>query len=70
MDDTRYTIESLINTFSQHSIKAEKDRKGWIMDFKKNYPDEPVPDHMLDDFCIAKALHHICKEVARLGRER
>lgn len=66
-------IKKLVETFSKHEIQAEKDSKRLLKEFKKNYPEAPIPKHFKDDFCIARSLKEICMEIVsikeKLGME-
>ena len=62
----KYTLEGLAETFSEHAIHSEKERKKFLEEFQRDYPEEEVPAHMKDDFSIAAALHVICCEILRL----
>ena len=60
------TIKSLLNTFSEHAIKAENNRLNRIEEFKENYPEDKIPDHMLETFNLPEALAVMCKEIIEL----
>lgn len=61
-----YTLKFLVETFSRHAIEAEKGKKKFIKEFKENYPDEPLPEHVKDDFNLPEALACICMEIMRI----
>lgn len=61
-----YSLESLIETFLDHSKKADNQRQKWIADFKENCPNEELPEHMKDEFSVATALAAICIELLKL----
>jgi hypothetical protein len=61
-----YSLEFLINTFTEHEIRAKENQKKIIDSFKENNPGAPLPDHMTDDFNLPKALLAICKEILAL----
>jgi hypothetical protein len=61
-----YDLESLVKTFAKHHEKSSKDSTKILEDFKKNYPGEPIPSHMMDDFSLPNALHAICVEIMEL----
>ena len=61
-----YEIESLIKTFSEHAVSAEEIRRKMLEEFKINYPDEPIPDHMKDGFSLPTALCRMCEEIRNL----
>lgn len=61
-----YSIETLVFTFSQHAKLFEEQNEEIANDFKKNYPNEELPAHMLETFNIAKALFVICAEIEKL----
>lgn len=64
----KYDIDTLIEIFSEHAIEAKKNKEKDLKDYKKNYPGEPIPAHMVDDFCITEALSCMCQEIADLKR--
>lgn len=64
-----YTIEFLIEKFAEHTIKAKEINEECIKNFKEENPDQPLPDHMLDDFSITEALHCMCREILNLRRK-
>jgi hypothetical protein len=63
---SHYTLEFLIKTFSEHSLKFREGQKKLIRDFKENNPNDPLPDYSLDDFDLPKALVSICEEISNL----
>ena len=46
----RYSLEQLIEKFSEHTIESIKIREDQIKKFKEYNPNEPVPDSFMDDF--------------------
>ena len=62
----KYKLEYLIDVFYKHAVQAEKNRQEMIKSFKENYPGEPLPDHMNDDFNLPKALSSICSQILKL----
>lgn len=64
-----YTLDELITVFSEHAPKAEKTHQELISAFKKNYPDEPLPDHFKDDFNLSRALLTFAIEINELKEE-
>jgi hypothetical protein len=64
--ENKYTLESLIDVFSDHSIRYEEDRIKWIENFKKDYPSEPVPTYLEEYFNLSSALKCICEEILML----
>lgn len=64
----KYTIEELVVTFKDHAQRAAKHNKEIIKGFKKNYPGEPLPEHMKEDFMLPTALACICEEIVKLQR--
>lgn len=64
-----YTIEFLATKFAEHAIIAAKNKADLIRQFKKDYPKEPLPDYMEEDFDFPAALSCICMEIIRLRDE-
>lgn len=62
----KYDINSLIETFEKHHEEVIINRKRMNIEFQKNYPGEPLPDYMQNDFSISKALCEICKAIKDL----
>ena len=62
------TLEELEKMFLQHAEKDAKDNQEWIKAFLNNYPGEPIPEHLADDFSLPKALAHICSEIINLKK--
>jgi hypothetical protein len=62
----KYQIEELMKTFSQHAKESEKMRLESIEKFKKEYPNDQLPDFLLNDFNICGALLTIVTEIHRL----
>jgi len=64
-----YTIEQLEKTFNQHEEKYALDNAERRANYKKNFPDSELPDHMKEDaFNISAALHVICREINQLKK--
>ncbi len=62
----KYTLENLIKTFAEHAKEADKQQKIFVKNFKENFPEAPLPDHLKEDFNIAQALVTITKEIKKL----
>lgn len=67
---TKYTLESLIKTFSEHAFETEEARKKYMKQFKEDYPNEPLPDYMLKDFNLPLAFVCICEELLKLREKK
>ena len=65
-----YTIDSLIKTFKQHSIEVKQLRKSMLKQWKDDFPDDPIPKHMKEDFCVTDALGLMCKEIKALKEKK
>ena len=63
-----YSLEDLKSTFETHSIKYKQDNKKFLEKYRKDYPDEKVPDHLNNQFCISDALYSIVNEVIELKK--
>jgi hypothetical protein len=66
MNDKKYYIEKLIETFENHSQKFDIQQKELIKKYRENYPDTPLPEHFCYDFSISKALKSMCEEIQKL----
>ena len=55
----KYTIEDLIKTFVEHSIKFEKSQK----EQREKFPEAPIYD-----FNLGTALLVMCEEIQRLKK--
>jgi hypothetical protein len=64
----RYNIDELIKIFKRHTIKLEKNNKELIRSFTKNYPGEPIPAHLKDDFNLSRALLTFSREIKDLKK--
>ena len=62
-----YSLDSLSKTFSSHADTADQEFEKAVISFKKINPDIDLPDHMKENFNLARALSVICKELIRLG---
>lgn len=61
-----YSLEYLKHKFTEHSIKYEHESKEQIKSFRKNYPNEKLPDHFKEHFNLPEALSCICDEILKL----
>jgi hypothetical protein len=61
-----YAIENLIKTFADHGEKGEMSKSEMSDAYRKEYPDEELPEALLDPFNISFALHSMCMEIKRL----
>lgn len=61
-----YELDALIKTFEEHAKQSvllrEEERKRW----KEFNPDQPMPEHMTEDFNFPEALASMCKEIDKL----
>jgi hypothetical protein len=64
--DDDYSLEFLVKTFSEHEVRSRENQKEQFKNFMENNPGAPVPDHMIDDFNLPKALLSICNEILAL----
>jgi hypothetical protein len=61
-----YSIDELEKTFLLHHEKHVEMNKNQIEEFKKNNPDLPLPEYMLEDFSFPAALAAICTAIRDL----
>lgn len=62
-EPTDYSIKNLYKLFQDHAEKADKQRIEWVKEFETNYPGEPLPEWLLGDFNLPRALAAICGEL-------
>lgn len=67
-DETDYSIENLEFIFMRHAEEAEQRNKEIIDNFKKDYPNEDIPDHMKSSFNLAKALSVMANEINKFRK--
>lgn len=65
----KYSLEFLAETFAYHSKMAEKVRLEHIERFKSDYPNDPIPEHMQDDFNFPEAMYVLAKELMDLKKQ-
>ena len=66
MKEHDYTIAALSSTFARHSDTAQKQAEKQLAEFKEVYVDSPLPEHLEENFNIARALSVICCEIEKL----
>jgi len=59
-------MEKLRLTFLDHASESKKCKESDIINFKENYPDEPLPEHLINAFSLPTALAVMCAEIIRL----
>ena len=64
-----YSLESLIEIFTEHAKQAEENQKKNISAFKENSPNDPLPDYMKDDFNLPLAFAIICQEILEIKKK-
>lgn len=69
MRDSRYELESLSSVFEGHARAQLKMHSELIVKYREEYPNDELPDHFKDDFCLPMALKVLVDEVIRLRRE-
>ncbi len=62
MED-KYTLEWLSKNFSEHAKFFDEQCKKELEDYKKNYPDSELPEHLKEGFNLPRALAVICFEI-------
>ncbi len=63
---TDYSIKNLHKTFLDHAEKSGISNEHQKQMWKEMNPDKPFPDHMIDDFSLAKALASMCEAIISL----
>lgn len=61
-----YDLDSLIKTFAKHGEQSEQDKARLLEEYKREFPGEEIPAHMLDPFNICFALHSMAMEIKKL----
>jgi hypothetical protein len=59
-------MESLIETFGKHAIKAAEQQEKSLLSYRENNPEGPLPDYMEEEFNLPLALRSICLQIAML----
>ncbi len=62
----RYLLGYLHDEFGRHYEESEKNRVRCREGFIQDYPGEPIPDYMVDDFSLPRALGSIVEELIDL----
>ena len=63
-----YSIKELEKTFHEHHLESVKRNKEQIKEFKRDYPDEPLPVHFKEEFSFPFALSCICRAILNLEK--
>lgn len=63
-----HNIEELENIFRKHHEKYMKEHLEDVDNFKRYFPEEPLPDDLKDDFSIALALGEMCAAIVELEK--
>jgi len=63
-----YKLDFLIDTFTKHAEEHKKNNERLLEQFKKMNPEEPIPDHMTDEFNLPMALATICNAIQELNK--
>lgn len=65
-----YGLDFLIDTFTKHAEEHEKNNERMLEQFKKMNPEEPIPDHMKEEFSLPLALASICTAIQELKESK
>ena len=65
---TIYNLEGLIKKFSEHAKFADDYRENQLNEYKKEFPEQDVPEHLLQDFNLARALSYLASEIDALKK--
>jgi cysteinyl-tRNA synthetase len=63
-----YKLDFLIETFLKHAEEHKNNNERLLEQFKKMNPDEPIPDHMKEEFNLPMALATICNAIQELNK--
>ena len=61
-----YRIQALAGVFSDHADMAEASNQYSVACHKQNYPDQELPEQIMNPFNVAKALSVMAAEIAEL----
>lgn len=64
-----YEMEELEKIFLEHALKVQENQDRMVEQFIEQYPDEPIPEHIIDTFSLPIALASICGEIISLRKE-
>lgn len=67
--EERYGLENLSKVFDGHAKAQMRMHNEQMLKFKEAYPDERLPDHFKDDFCLPMALKSLVDEIIKLRKD-
>lgn len=62
----KYSLESLIEIFLDHTYKVDEDNAKNLINYMENNPNSEIPENLKDTFNLPLALHAICLEIRSL----
>ena len=64
----KYELDWLEEKFQEHGVEAEKQREEAMIRWKNEYSSDKIPEHMVDNFNLPRALLTLVREVRSLQR--
>jgi hypothetical protein len=65
-----YNLETLKEEFFQHAVISEELQKFNREKYKISYPDDEIPEYLLETFNLSEALCLMCKEILELKNDK
>ncbi len=65
-DNNDYRISTLSSTFGNHADIEDKQNEEMLLRYQEEYPDSPIPEHMIYPFNLFKALCVMACEIERI----
>lgn len=64
--DNDYRIENLAFLFEKHAEQADFNHQQFIKKYREDFPDSELPEHLSNEFNIARALSVMAAEIEKL----
>jgi len=61
-----YSIEKLVTTFAEHAEMFRQHNEQVCKAYKEQYPDQEIPAHLVNPFCMAHAFSVMAGEIEKL----
>jgi len=62
------SLKSLQKIFTEHSEKYREENKSRLKRYEEDFPDEDIPEGLLNDFDLPQALAFMCKELIEINK--
>jgi hypothetical protein len=63
-----YSIETLVSTFASHAKAQEENLTKCREQYKKIYPADKDPEHLINPFNLSHSLTCICQEIVNIKK--